>query len=97
MTTIQDANQLKAKLATARTKRQCQHLRNLFDHMEGEADRALRRRKLIRKATHLHINEEIERLKQENYHRKVCRELDRQLQNSPLINTSTSSTAVSNQ
>ncbi|KAJ0408594.1 hypothetical protein P43SY_008941 [Pythium insidiosum] len=97
MAAIREANVASAKLAAARTKRQCLHLRKLYDHMEGEADRALRRRKQIRKATHLHIHEEIERLKQESYHRKVRQALAQQLRGSPLFDASDSALSLSNQ
>jgi hypothetical protein len=47
--------------------------------MESQADRALRCRKRVRKSTHLHIHEEIARLKQDQYHAKVRRQLERAL------------------
>ena len=56
--------------------RQTQHLRQMYEHMEAEADRALRRRKRIRKATHLHIHEEIQRLQQDRYHEHLQQMLE---------------------
>ncbi|RLN97697.1 hypothetical protein BBJ28_00012354 [Nothophytophthora sp. Chile5] len=74
---VQLQNDAKAARDQKRCIRQCQHLRELYDHLENEADRALRRRKLIRKSKHLLIHQEITRLKQERQHRLLCRELDR--------------------
>ncbi|RLN45876.1 hypothetical protein BBJ28_00022256 [Nothophytophthora sp. Chile5] len=76
---VQLKNDVKAARDQKRCIRQCQHLRELYDHLENEADRALRRRKLIRKSKHLLIHQEISRLKRERQHRLLCRELDRDL------------------
>lgn len=72
---IQQRNAAKALRNEARCKRQCQLLRGRYDHLESVADRALRRRKKIRKSPHLMIHQEIARIKQENYHRALCRAL----------------------
>lgn len=77
MQQIEKDNVEKAARASARCKRQTHLLRELYNHMESKADRALRRRKQIRKSKHLHIHEEIERRKQELYHERVCRDLAR--------------------
>ncbi|TYZ58280.1 hypothetical protein PybrP1_007524 [[Pythium] brassicae (nom. inval.)] len=72
---VQERNLAKVTRIEARCKRQCRLLRARYDHLEGEADRALRRRKKIRKSPHLMLHQEIRRLKQEKYHRELCRVL----------------------
>ncbi|TMW65796.1 hypothetical protein Poli38472_008438 [Pythium oligandrum] len=85
MRAIEANNRIKACRAEARCKRQGRCLREMYDHMESEADRALRRRKRVRKSTHLHIHEEIQRLKQDKYHERVCRELERKIKGNVAI------------
>uniref|UniRef100_K3WPH9 Uncharacterized protein n=1 Tax=Globisporangium ultimum (strain ATCC 200006 / CBS 805.95 / DAOM BR144) TaxID=431595 RepID=K3WPH9_GLOUD len=75
LTALQLWNDEKARRDVARCKRQCQLLRAQYDHMESEADRALRRRKRIRKSTHLCIHQEIQQLKQAHQHRVICKAL----------------------
>lgn len=72
---VQERNLAKVTRVEARCTRQCQLLRMRYDHLEKEADRALRRRKQLRKSPHLMIHQEIRRLKQEKYHRELCRTL----------------------
>ncbi|DAZ96459.1 TPA: hypothetical protein N0F65_006505 [Lagenidium giganteum] len=72
---FQERSQIKVVRANQRCKDKCRLLREMYDHMENEAARALRRRKLIRKSTHLMIHQEIERLKQEKYHNKLRQQI----------------------
>lgn len=62
---VQERNEARAVADIARCMRRTRALREIYDQLEGEADRALRRRKLIRKSTHLLLHQEIERLLQE--------------------------------
>ncbi|KAL3670886.1 hypothetical protein V7S43_004071 [Phytophthora oleae] len=73
---IQDENDAKAERDQMRCRRQTQRLREVYDHLENEADRALRRRKQVKKASQLHIHQEIARQKQQRAHARLCRQLD---------------------
>jgi hypothetical protein len=69
---LQAANNQRAVEERARGKRQARALRERYDRLEGEADRALRRRKLIRKSVHLLIHQEIDRqLREREHHARV--------------------------
>lgn len=61
LTAIQLDNDAKAERDQIRCRRQSQHLREVYDHLENEADRALRRRKQLKKSSQLHIHQEITR------------------------------------
>ncbi|KAG1691797.1 hypothetical protein DVH05_026172 [Phytophthora capsici] len=76
LTAVQDENEAKAERDQMRCRRQTQRLRELYDHLENEADRALRRRKQVKKASQLHIHQEIARQKQQRTHARLCRQLD---------------------
>ncbi|KAK1935554.1 hypothetical protein P3T76_010249 [Phytophthora citrophthora] len=73
---VQDENDAKAERDQMRCHRQTQRLREVYDHLENEADRALRRRKQVKKASQLHIHQEIARQKQQYIHARLCRQLD---------------------
>ncbi|EGZ08917.1 hypothetical protein PHYSODRAFT_318767 [Phytophthora sojae] len=76
LTAIQLDNDAKAERDQIRCRRQSQHLREVYDHLENEADRALRRRKQLKKSSQLHIHQEITRQKQQRAHARLCRQLD---------------------
>ncbi|KAF1777952.1 Leucine-rich repeat domain, L domain-like [Phytophthora cactorum] len=63
--TIHLKNDAKAERDQKRCRRQTQRLREVYDHLESEADQALRRRKKVKKSSQLHIHQEIVRQKQE--------------------------------
>lgn len=65
----------KAARDQIRCRKQSQRLREVYDHLENEADRALRRRKQLKKSSQLLIHQEISRRKQERAHARLCRQL----------------------
>ncbi|KAH7465538.1 Protein NLRC5 [Phytophthora ramorum] len=69
-------NDAKAERDQIRCRKQTQRLREVYDHLENEADRALRRRKQVKKSSQLLIHQEITRQKQERAHARLCRQLD---------------------
>ncbi|KAL4165656.1 hypothetical protein KRP22_014366 [Phytophthora ramorum] len=69
-------NDAKAERDQIRCRKQTQRLREVYDHLENEADRALRRRKQVKKSSQLLIHQEITRRKQERAHARLCRQLD---------------------
>ncbi|KAG7379165.1 hypothetical protein PHYPSEUDO_008916 [Phytophthora pseudosyringae] len=73
---IRDENDAKAERDQMRCRRQTQRLREVYDRLENEADRALRRRKQLKKSSQLHIHQEIMRQKQQRAHERLCRQLD---------------------
>ncbi|ETK81494.1 hypothetical protein L915_13009 [Phytophthora nicotianae] len=73
---IQLKNDDKAERDQMRCHRQTQRLREVYDHLESEADRALRRRKQVKKSSQLHIHQEIKRQKQERASAQLGRKLD---------------------
>ncbi|KAG6948584.1 hypothetical protein JG688_00015027 [Phytophthora aleatoria] len=73
---IQLENDAKAERDQKRCHRQTQRLREVYDHLESEADRALRRRKKVKKSTQLHIHQEIVRQKQERASAQLGRKLN---------------------
>ncbi|KAE9091907.1 hypothetical protein PF010_g18007 [Phytophthora fragariae] len=76
LTAIQLENDVKAERDQLRCRRQSQRLREVYDHLENEADRALRRRKQLKKSSQLHIRQEIMRQKQQRTHARLSRQLD---------------------
>ncbi|KAE9302466.1 hypothetical protein PR003_g22254 [Phytophthora rubi] len=76
LTAIQLENDVKAERDQLRCRRQSQRLREVYDHLENEADRALRRRKQLKKSSQLHIHQEIMRQKQQRTHARLSRQLD---------------------
>ncbi|KAG6618864.1 Leucine-rich repeat [Phytophthora cinnamomi] len=76
LTAIQLENDAKAERDQLRCRRQTQRLREVYDHLENEADRALRRRKQLKNSSQLHIHQEITRQKQQRAHARLCRQLD---------------------
>jgi len=76
LTAVQLDNDAKAARDQLRCRRQSQRLREVYDHLESEADRALRRRKQLKKSSQLHIHQEIARQKQQRAHARLCRQLD---------------------
>lgn len=65
MKSLQQAHQAQAHRTRQRCLQQSRHLRDKYDHLENEAERALRRRKQIRTSSDLYIHEEIQQRKQE--------------------------------
>ncbi|KAF4035118.1 Leucine Rich repeat [Phytophthora infestans] len=71
---IQLENDAKAERDQKRCQRQAQRLREVYDRLENEADRALRRRKQVKKSSQLHIHQEITRLKQQRSSARLDRD-----------------------
>ncbi|KAF1779920.1 hypothetical protein JG687_00009774 [Phytophthora cactorum] len=74
--TIHLKNDAKAERDQKRCRRQTQRLREVYDHLESEADQALRRRKKVKKSSQLHIHQEIVRQKQERASVQLGRKLN---------------------